>query len=100
MLHCGVFCPRRPLLPRGRTGKPFGSFLVRAAPATLRVPRIQPLKAARHSAGGRLAGASRARGYEPRPQAPHLPHVQRASAERPSLGEDEWTICLGIKGSQ
>ena len=88
---CGDFCPRRPCFLAGSL-ESLAGLSTWAAPATLRVPRIQPLKAARHSAGGRLAGASRVRGYEPRPQAPPLPHVQRASAERPSLGEGMRTI--------
>ena len=81
------------LVPVGRaSGRATGRLA--ALPGTGRLPpplltrRVQPLKAAGRNAGGRLAGASRVRGYEPRPQAPPLPHVQRASAERPSLGGD------------
>jgi hypothetical protein len=78
------FSPRRPCFLAGAPEKPFGSS-IRAAPATLRVPRIQPLKAALRSGGGRLAGASRARGYEPRPQAPHLiPSTERLATTPPA----------------
>jgi hypothetical protein len=79
----------------GRAREPPGS-LHPGAFATLHVRRVQPLKAAPRSWGGRLPGASRRQGYEPRPQAPPLPHVQRASAERPSLGEGDGIICLGF----
>ena len=67
---------------RGPPGPP-----IRQAFARLRPRRVQPFKAVPRSGDGRLPEASRVRGYEPRPQAPPLPHVQRASAERPSLGE-------------
>ena len=49
-----------------RAGSP-----IRAASAALRRRRVQPLKAAGRNAGGRLARASRVRGYESRPRAPH-----------------------------
>ena len=49
-----------------RAGSP-----IRAASAALRRRRVQPLKAAGHNAGGRLARASRGWGYESRPRAPH-----------------------------
>jgi hypothetical protein len=57
-----------------------------AASAARRRPSVQPLKAAGHNAGGRLAGASRVRGYKPRPRAPPPPHVRQCPAERPSRG--------------
>ena len=45
--------------------------LIRPAFARLRPHRVQPFKADPLSRAGRLPGASRRRGYEPRPQAPH-----------------------------
>ena len=91
-LHCGDFSPRGCASGRGRgpPGPP-----IRQAFARLRPRRVQPSKAAPRSGDGQRPEASRVRGYEPRPQAPPLPHVQRASAERPSLGEGGWNIRLG-----
>ena len=57
--------------------------LIRAAFAALRPRRVQPLKAAGPSAGGRLPEASRERGCEPRPRAPHLLHLENASRSAP-----------------
>ena len=51
---------------RGPAGPP-----IRQAFARLRPRRVQPVKAAPRSRGGRRPEASRGRGYEPRPQAPH-----------------------------
>jgi hypothetical protein len=88
---CGFSVPGA-VLPGWHGGStPF----IRPAFARLHARRVQPFKADLHSEAGRLPEASRARGYEPRPQAPPLPHVQRASAERPSLGEGKPRyICL------
>ncbi len=46
---------------------------IQAAFAALHPHRVQPLKAVPLSGDGRRAGASRARGYEPRPRAPRQP---------------------------
>ena len=51
-----------------------------------------------HSASRSVPEASREQGYEPRPQAPPLPHVQRASAERPSLGRVVIGLYAGRNG--
>ena len=64
----GDFCPWR--RASGKEQGPVGP-LIRAASAALRPRRVQPSKAAGHNAGGRLARASRGRGYESRPRAPH-----------------------------
>ena len=90
----GVLCPRRPCFRAGHR-KSRSDLSIRAAPAALRVPLVQPFKAAPHSGGGRLAGASRARGYEPRPQAPRPTPPSFASRENaPSSGWDEEVYSL------
>ena len=66
--------PSRLFCPWDRTsGCGRGAFapLIRQAFAHLHPHRVQPFKAAGRSASGRLPRASRVRGYEPRPRAPH-----------------------------
>ena len=79
-LHRGVFCPRGRASGRGRgpRGPP-----IRAAFAALRPRRVQPSKADPRSGAGRRPRASRVRGCEPRPRAPHLPHFKNASRSAP-----------------
>ena len=60
--NCGDFCPRR-RTSRRRTE--LFTPLIRAASTALRSRHVQPLKAAGHNAGGRLAGASRVRVANP-----------------------------------
>ncbi len=93
-----LFCPRR----RASVGrKPRANPPSGAASAARRRPSVQPLKAAGHNAGGRLAGASRVRGYKPRPRAPPPPHVRQCPAERPSRGVTAIGIyALGIKSRE
>ncbi len=55
---------------RMRDGGLFALF-IQPAFASLHPHLVQPSKADPHSRAGRLPGASRRRGYEPRPQAPH-----------------------------
>ncbi len=91
-----------------RAGSP-----IRAASAALRRRRVQPLKAAGRNAGGRLARASRVRGYESRPRAPHRrcqvtpisaplrrPHHRDVSRRRPQSSRTRRMIraqkCAGI----
>ena len=64
-----LFCPRDRNF-RVRDGGLFAPFIQQAS-ARFRPHRVQPSKAAGRRAGGRLPEASRERGYEPRPQAPH-----------------------------
>jgi hypothetical protein len=64
-----LFCPRDRIF-RMRDGGLF-ALLIQRASARFRPHRVQPSKAAGRRAGGRLPEASRERGYEPRPQAPH-----------------------------
>jgi hypothetical protein len=75
-LHRGDFSPRG--RASGRRRNPHGS-LIRAAFATLRRRRVQPLKAAPRSGGGRRPGASREQAYEACARAPHLPRSQDVS---------------------
>ena len=80
--------------PRGAPSRRFQSpgpcFRARrgqCSPALIREPyprRVQPFKAAPHSEGGRPPEASRERGYEPRPQAPHPAPSSRRLATTPS----------------
>jgi hypothetical protein len=65
---------------------------IRQAFARLRPRRVQPSKAVPHSRDGRRPRASRGRGYEPRPQAPHPPRVMQRPAGRPSRGEGDGNI--------
>jgi len=85
----GDFCPR------GRASG--GRFTIapsegpRTTPAGFRPPSpapVQPLKAEPRSGPGRLPAASRVRGYEPRPQAPH-PAPRSASVCRTPLARDK-----------
>ena len=85
-LHRGFSVPGAVTSGRGREAAPSP---IRAAFAALRPRRVQPLKAAPRSWGGRRPGASRGRGYEPRPQAPHPPRVLQRPAGRPSRGEGD-----------
>ncbi len=75
---CGDFSPRGRASGRrqGHNGAP-----VWQAFARLRPHRVQPLKAEPRSGPGRLPEASRVRGYEPRPQAPHPAPSFRTSPE-------------------
>jgi hypothetical protein len=65
------------------------AFLIRAASAALRSRHVQPFRAAGLSAGGRLARASRARGYEPRSRAPHPAPSARRLRKTPSDEQGE-----------
>ena len=67
---CGDFCPRG--RASGRRRGPRGPP-IRQAFARLRRRRVQPFKAVPRSGDGRRPGASRVRGYEPRPRAPPSP---------------------------
>jgi hypothetical protein len=69
----------------GRATEDFSS----RASARLRPHRVQPSKAAGRRAGGRLPRASRVRGYEPRPQAPHPTPLSERLMTTPSSGWDE-----------
>jgi len=51
-------------------------------------PHVQPLKADPRSGAGRRPGASRVRGYEPRPQAPH-PAPSRGLSPEDALDEQD-----------
>ena len=75
-----LFCPRGRASGRGRgpCGPP-----IRAAFAALRPRRVQPSKADPRSGAGRRPRASRVRGCEPHPRAPHLPHFRIASRSAP-----------------
>ena len=53
----------------------------------LRPRRVQPVKAAPRIRGGRRPEASRGRGYEPRPQAPHLAPSSKRLAKTPSMNK-------------
>jgi hypothetical protein len=91
--HLRLFCPRNRASGRA-TREAFGS----PDPGGSRRPSSpaasSPLRAAGHSAGGRLAGASRCQGYKPRQQAPPPPRVRQCPAERPSRGVGLRTIGL------
>src|SRR6185312_5563429 len=61
-----------PLGPRFRSATGHDGPYPERWPPLLHRPHVQPCSwAAGRNAGGRLAGASRERGYEPRPRAPH-----------------------------
>ena len=81
-----LFCPRDRASGCRRVGS--SPALIRAAFAALRPHRVQPSKAAGPRAGGRLPEASRERGYEPRPQAPHPLPLSERLMTTPSEGED------------
>jgi len=66
---------------------------IRAAHAALRPCRVQPLKAAGRSAGGRRSGAPGS-GLRARPQAPPLLPFQQRPAGTPLGGEGERNISL------
>ncbi len=68
---------------RARTGG-LSPSPIRAAFAALHPRRVQPLKAAPHSRGGRRPEASRCRGYEPQQQAPHPAPSSKRLAKTPS----------------
>jgi hypothetical protein len=72
-LHLRRFRSPAPFFRAGRRGRAHSAPLIRRASARLRSRRVQPLKADPPSGAGRLAGASRERGYEPRPRAPRRP---------------------------
>ncbi len=72
-----------------RSSRPLAGWL----PPPLASRLVQPFKAAGLSAGGRLAGASRAPGYKPCPRAPPPPRVGQCPAGRPSL----WDGCVDYK---
>ena len=61
---------------------------IRPAFARLRPRLVQPFKAVPLSRDGRLPGASRRRGYEPRPQAPHPLPLSERLMTTPSSGWD------------
>jgi hypothetical protein len=92
-LHRGFSVPGAVTSGRGREGSPSP---IRQAFARLRPRRVQPLKAVPHSRDGRRPRASRGRGYEPRPQAPHPPRVMQRPAGRPSRGEGDRNIYIGL----
>jgi hypothetical protein len=71
-LHRGFSVPGA-VLPGGAQGMPFGLPLSGQLPPPFVPAHVQPFKAAGLGAGGRVARASRVRGYEPRPRAPHQP---------------------------
>jgi len=85
-----LFCPRDRIF-RVRDGGLF-ALLIRRASARLRPHRVQPSKAAGRRAGGRLPEASRVRGYEPRPQAPHPVPSSKRLAKTPLGGPDATNI--------
>ena len=92
-----LFSPRRRSFraERGPLGPP-----IRAASAALRSRRVQPFWAAPRSGSGRLAGASRLRGYKPRRRAPPPPHVRQCPAERPKRGVVNRNIRIGLLSCQ
>ena len=67
---------------------------IRRAFARLRRRRVQPRRAVPRSGDGRRPGASRVRGYEPRPRAPPLPPFQQRPAGTPLGGEGRRNISL------
>ena len=81
-LFGGDFCPRGHSSGRGRSpsGPP-----IRQVFARLRPRHVQPFKAVPRSGDGRRAGASRVRGYEPRPRAPPLLPFQQRPAGTPLM---------------
>ena len=64
-----------------RSSRPLAGQL----PPPLASRLVQPFKAAPRSWGGRLPEASRRRGYEPRPQAPHPPRPRLRLMRTPSV---------------
>ena len=82
-----LFRPRRPCF---RMGDPEGFWLLRSGrlPPPFVTRRVQPLRAVGHNADGRLAGASRRRGYEPRPRAPHPIPLSERLMTTPLGGSD------------
>ena len=93
---------RRFLVPRGRASGgrqdvPSGPS-VRSGCAAPSRPRVQPLKADPRSGAGRRPRASRVRGDEPRPQAPHPVPSSLRLRRRPSMDRtEEKYLNLGIK---
>ena len=79
-----LFCPRR--RASGRRQGPRGPT-IRAASAPLRRRRVQPFKAAGHSAGGRLGrGLPSAQVTSLSPRAPPPPHVCSVLQNAPRVG--------------
>ena len=82
------------LSPRGRTsGRACGMACqasLRAALAAVVAHRVQPSKADPRSGVGRLAGASRVRGYESRARAPHPAPPHETSPEDAPRSSETW----------
>ena len=98
-LQCGDFWLRAPRF-RAETGAgpSRGPLPSRRLPPPFVSASVQPFKAAGHSAGGRLARASRARGYKPRPRAPHPVLPSACLATTPLSGPDSARIVImGLK---
>jgi hypothetical protein len=96
-------CGRLPALHRGfsvpgtvTSGRATEDFSSRAF-ARFRPLRVQPFKADPRRGAGRLPEASRVRGYEPRPQAPHPIPSSKRLAKTPLGGPDDVRLyTLGI----
>ena len=86
-LHRGFSVPAPCFRARTRAGSAARAAWEEAS-ALLSRPR-EPSRAGPPSAPGRLAGASRERGYEPRPRAPHPTPLTRRLMRTPSSGWDE-----------
>jgi hypothetical protein len=78
--------------PCFRVGADAFAPLIRAASAVLQPHRVQPLKAAPLSGGGRVPATSRVRGYEPRPRAPHPAPSSARLRKTPLVEQDKRTI--------
>ena len=96
-LHLRLFCPSGPCF-RART-EALRPTVIRAAFAALHPRLVQPLKAAGLSAGGRLPGASRHRGYEPQRRAPHpVPPSGSSLEDAPRMnGIHRIIVSIGLK---
>ena len=116
--HAGEACPLRlrsrrgasrrstggDLCPRGRSFRAGAGAswppISRPAFASLCTRRVQPLKADPRSGTGRLPGASRGRGYEPRTQAPRPAPSSLRLRKTPLDERDKRTNSLGLWACQ
>src|SRR6185437_1252989 len=80
-----LFCPRG--RSSGRRPGRLSAHPIRQTFARLRPRRVQSLKTVPRSRDGRLPEASRERGYESRPQAPHFAPSPKRLAKTPSMSK-------------